>query len=106
MNTYYSSYSYLRCLAYDVGIGDITGQPTYFSTTINSPTVTSTVSGTQADLKYGIKTTEGNVSGGIAAIYFQKGYGYYQIGFTPKIPKTTDNTLSLTFRHSWSRKES
>ena len=47
---------------------------------------------------------QGNLPGGIGAFLVKMGIGLYQFGFTPKIMKTADDTLSLTFRHSWSRK--
>jgi hypothetical protein len=46
----------------------------------------------------------GNVPDGIGAVCIGMGIGAYQFGFTPKIMKTSDDTLSLTFRHSWARK--
>jgi len=48
--------------------------------------------------------SDGNLSGGIGAIRVKMGIGVYQFGFTPAIMKTADDILSLTFRHSWSRK--
>lgn len=46
----------------------------------------------------------GNHAGGIGAISFNHGIGFYQIGFTPTIPKDNTKVFSITVRHSWARK--
>lgn len=48
--------------------------------------------------------SSGNNASGIGAIRIRLGIGLYQFGFTPSIMKTANDTLSLTFRHSWARK--
>lgn len=51
-----------------------------------------------------IQTTHGNISGGIGKILFGSAVGSFQIVFTPtKIPKTTLNAFTFTFRITWSR---
>lgn len=58
----------------------------------------------QADTVTPFGLTNGNIPGGIRSLVVRKGWGCYQIQFTPKIPKDATKTLSLTFRHSWTRK--
>jgi hypothetical protein len=50
---------------------------------------------------YGL--TDGNLSGGISAVKFSFNWCAYQISFSPAIPKTSSQSLTLTFRHTWSR---
>lgn len=47
---------------------------------------------------------QGNIAGGIKSIQFSPGYGtwaYYQIEFTPNIPKDATKRLKLSFTHSF-----
>lgn len=48
--------------------------------------------------------TQWNNASGIGAILVGAGWGYWQIGFTPKILKTASDILTLQVRHSWGRK--
>lgn len=48
--------------------------------------------------------TAGNFAAGINSAFIKQGCGSYQIGFTPAIPKTNAQTLTLTFAHSWARR--
>lgn len=45
-----------------------------------------------------------NFAGGIQSVFIRKGIGSYQIGFTPPIMKTSAQTLTLKFSHSWARR--
>lgn len=45
-----------------------------------------------------------NNASGIGAILVRTGWGYWQIGFTPNIMKTSSDILTLQVRHSWGRK--
>lgn len=47
--------------------------------------------------------SQGNLSGGISALFYTSGSISFQIGFSPAIPKTSLNAFSLTVNHSWSR---
>ncbi len=58
----------------------------------------------QRDIVIFYDNTRGNNASGIGSIKITMGIGSYQFGFTPSIMKTSDDTLSLTFRHSWARK--
>ncbi|WP_417436413.1 hypothetical protein [Idiomarina abyssalis] len=46
----------------------------------------------------------GNHAQGIAAIGFTMGSCSYALHFSPNIPKTENDILSFTFKHSWGRK--
>lgn len=58
----------------------------------------------QSDTVVSFGLTQGNITGGIRSLVLRKGWGSYQIQFTPNIPKDAYKTLSLTLRHSWTRK--
>lgn len=58
----------------------------------------------QREISVFFGNSEGNNLSGIASIRVRLGIGLYQFGFTPSIMKTADDTLTLTFRHSWARK--
>lgn len=45
----------------------------------------------------------GNLAGGITVVKFSVAWCTYQVGFSPAIPKDATKTLTLTFRHSWTR---
>jgi len=47
--------------------------------------------------------SQANYAGGIGSVSGRMGIGSYQIGFTPHIPKTSDDVFSITIRHSWGR---
>lgn len=85
------------------------------SVTANIPSGTPSPSDSQTALAYSAGSyarehvifwgnSSGNIVDGIGAIRLVMGIGAYQFGFSPKIPKTSDDTLSLTFRHSWARR--
>jgi hypothetical protein len=50
-----------------------------------------------------IPPTIGNVTGGISAFVFSVGNTVWQYGFSPAIPKTSSNTLTLNFTHTFTR---
>ena len=97
---------YLGAVATSGALAAITAAPSggqYSSGAVTGPAY---VNGTcTTSLKYTWGVTEGNVPGGIRSIAFSLGIGRYQIEFNPPIPKTNLDTLSLTFSHSWARKE-
>ena len=47
--------------------------------------------------------TQGNFASGIKSIQFRLG-DYWQVEFDPVIPKTDQDTLSITFEMTWGRK--
>ena len=48
--------------------------------------------------------TVGNDANGLGAVLLNLGIGTYQIGFVPRIMKTSSDILVLVVRHSWGRK--
>jgi hypothetical protein len=48
--------------------------------------------------------SDSNLAGGISACYLSTGIPAFQIGFSPSIPKTSNDILSLVFTHSWGRR--
>lgn len=58
----------------------------------------------QLDFEFTWPLNVGNTAGGIRSVRLLMGIGSYQIEFTPNIPKTSQNVLSLTFRNSWARR--
>lgn len=93
-----------RPRVYSGDIGPITGSPSGTSVLSNlgSSPYSSGSLAREATLLLG--NPDANFAGGIGAFKINMGIGSYQFGFTPKIMKTSVDTLSLTFRHSWSRK--
>lgn len=47
--------------------------------------------------------TVGNFAGGIAACYGYAGAKYIQVGFSPAIPKTSNDVVTLRFKTTWGR---
>jgi hypothetical protein len=45
-----------------------------------------------------------NFATGVGSAWITPGPTSFQIGFTPKIPKTSSDILSIVFRHSWGRR--
>lgn len=91
--------------AYSGGIGAVTSVPS--GTAFNSTSQTPQNYGTGNLYRDHVllwDNNAGNIVEGIGACKLNMGIGAYQFGFTPNIPKTADDTLSLTFRHSWARK--
>lgn len=97
----YPSHTY----AYSGGLGPITDTPTGSYSSATSSKEESYVTGTySAAVTYFFGVDAGNIPGGIKSINFTMGTGRYQVEFTPAIPKTNKDTLSLTFGYSWARK--
>lgn len=97
----YHSFTY----AYSGGLGPITGSPTGSYEKPTSSKAESYVTDTySAAVTYFFGVDAGNIPGGIKSIGFVMGTGCYQVEFTPPIPKTNQDSLSLTFGYSWARK--
>jgi len=96
-------------LAYDGSIGAITADPSGTTDSSTSVTATAYTAGdyeSSAEATWG--PTAGNFGGGIGAVRFQgssvSGRPFrYQIGFSPKIPKTDVDQFTLSVSHSWTR---
>lgn len=91
--------------AYNGTIGSITGSPSGSFSAGTSVSTQSYSSGThQKDAIGSWGLSNGNLAGGITAIDIAFGFGMYQFGIDPAIPKTSSTVLDLTFRISWARK--
>ena len=85
--------------AYNGVIGRINEQPTGNRLTVSS--MIGTTDGLLARFSFGAAAGQMNLEGGIKSLSFPMGNGFYQIEFTPAIPKNSSNALSLQFSHSW-----
>lgn len=106
MSSSYMAYVNNNTISYNayVSISDIlavTTAPSLDTYLITTPTIT--IGTLQVDHKFNWPTNAGNIAGGIRSMVFLKGYMPFQIQFEPRIPKTVDNSLSLTLRHTWGR---
>ena len=97
--------SFTYCHTYNGAIGAITSAPTGVSGTYTSTVdISEYVSGTYTTTwEYSFSLSQGNATTGIMSISLYFCGAYYQIGFDPVIPKTSDETLILTFQASWAR---
>ena len=93
-------------VAYAGSIGAITSTPTGTAQLTGTGSVATYVAGDYySDITFSYALDAGNFpSPGITAFMFKMGIGTFQFGFSPGILKTSSKVLSLTFRHSWSRK--
>ena len=97
------------CTVYGTGatMGAITGTITGATGTSVPATVTAlsyTSGNFYRDYTQVMSTAQGNVSGGILGMEIQYGPYFdnnYQMIFTPAIPKTASNQLTMTFRLAW-----
>jgi hypothetical protein len=105
--SYDAGYNYVFNKAYPGSIGSISSQPSGTSVDyagMSTTTSASYVSGSYSlDLTISMGPTEGNVPGGIKSLKFLFGFNEHQIEFGTAIPKTSQDSLSLTFRHVWAR---
>jgi hypothetical protein len=91
--------------AYNGALGAVTSFPSGTAASASSLTAAAYSAGSYsraADI--GFALNNGNLSGGISALRFKLGIGTFQIGFTPAIPKTASDTLTLTVSHTWARR--
>lgn len=92
-------------LAYNGAIGAITGSPSGANTFVLAEKAAYVNNSLAAKTLVTASPAQGNLAGGIKSIRLSSlGVGSYQIEFTPNIPKTTENSLSLTVSYSWARK--
>lgn len=89
-------------------LGSLTGSPT--GTLSDGPTnmsisVASYSSGSyERVFTLGAPLGSANFAGGIGGLAIKIGIGAFQVGFTPKIPKTSSDILSIVLKHSWGRR--
>lgn len=83
-------------------LGPITGRPS--NTGVIGTRGSGTGTGTTRNFTDSFSVSQGNVAGGINTYLIQMGAGGYQFEFDPPIMKTNQDTLSLTFSHSWGRR--
>jgi len=87
--------------AYDGSIGIIDSTPSGVSDYL---ACTAYVSGSlTTSVTVSASITQGNFASGIKSIQFRLG-DYWQVEFDPVIPKTDQDTLSITFEMTWGRK--
>ena len=86
-------------------LGAITGTPSGSSVAISAAASPAYIPGTYyRDSVFTAALAQGNLSGGISAVYFQGSGAFGQISFSPVIAKDNTKTLSLTFRTAWARR--
>jgi hypothetical protein len=86
-------------------IGAVTGYPSGSSGFSAAPTFDSYSSGSferSCTITFGLG--DAVFVGGLGAFVVKMGIGTYQVGFSPKIPKTSEQVLTLDLNHSWARK--
>jgi hypothetical protein len=102
---YHAGYAPYGMTLYSGAIGAITSYPAGSASAGSAGVASSYTAGSfYRDITFSFSLTQGNVSGGALAARFTAGWGTYQLGFTPAIPKDNTKTLSLVIRHSWARK--
>lgn len=85
-------------------IAIITGDPGTPSSGKTPSSVASYIDGTYfRDFKGDWLAGDGNYAGGIKSCTLQTPVGFWQMGFDPPVPKTSEYIFSLTFRVHWAR---
>ena len=101
---YYSTNA--LCHSYDGDIGLITDNSpsgTALAIPYNRLSVAYTNGTYTQTLTMQADPTDWNHATGIKSVAVHWGHNLWQISFTPPIPKTADDVLSLTFSHTWAR---
>jgi hypothetical protein len=93
--------SYL--LAYDGSIGIIDSNPSGDSDSLESTEYAYVSGSLTTSVTVSASIEQGNLASGIKSIRFQLG-DVWQVEFDPAIPKTDQDTLSITFEMTWGRK--
>ena len=91
----------LYARAYDGSIGIINSDPSGDSDSLDCTAYVSGSLTTSVTVSASIE--QGNLASGIKSIRFHLGE-YWQVEFDPVIPKTDQDTLSITFEMTWGRK--
>lgn len=95
----------LGVIAYSGPIGPVTGVPSGTTSNLANASPGTYVSGSfQLDRVVTAQAEQANFGTGLRSIKMQMGIGVYQIEFTPPIPKTNVDVVSLTMRISWGRR--
>jgi len=90
--------------AYDGSIGIINSDPSGDQDILDCTAYTAYVSGSlTTSVTVSASIEQGNLASGIKSIRFCLG-DYWQVEFDPVIPKTDQDTLSITFEMTWGRK--
>jgi len=101
-------HTYTNAIVYAGSIGAVTGIPSGASSagaTVTSPSYVN--NSLERVFNYAFSLSQGNVTGGISsflAIPGNNSWGQFQFGFGTVISKTSAQTLTLSFRHSWARR--
>ena len=97
--------------AYNGAIGAITGIPAGTSSALGCAPLAYSSGSMQTKCTVTASPAQGNLSGGIKSLYLTRlgpgnanSTGAYQVEFTPAIPKTATNSLSLILSVTWARK--
>jgi len=108
--SYWPSIFYARdaqsydCTLYDGNMGAIDGRPSGLYKSTGSFEIEDYVVGNRyIDWTYSFGPSQGNLTEGASALLVNMCGGSYQFRIIPKIFKTSDDVLSLTFRASWDR---
>lgn len=90
-------------IAYDGSIGVITSLPSGNFALSDSFSADAYVNGNYfVDHSFTFGLSKANFASGIGAVSCAIGSCRFQIGFSPKIPKTSSQIFTLKLRHSWS----
>lgn len=99
-------YSGLNAFAYEDGtqIGAITSLPSGASSQYDDDYADSYLPDThERTVNFKFNTGKANYAGGISAFSCIVGWGCYQMEFSPSIPKTSNDELTISVTHSWGR---
>lgn len=90
-------------VAYTGDIGGVTSSPAGGSVE-NMPFTASAYSAGSYERRFVMSLGLNNANFNIRSVLVKMGIGTYQCQFDPAIPKTSNDLLNLTFRHSWARR--
>ena len=91
-------------LFFDGYVGAITSGPSGQSSSSSALAAGYSAGSHELAVTISASLDQGNFAAGIGALRAKMGIGTYQIGFTPKIPKTANDILSIVVKHSWARR--
>lgn len=93
--------------AYDGTIGSVFQTPNYAesATNVQSDVVFSTyvIGSYERTCTFKIAVNKANFTNNLRSLTLKPSIGFFQCQFTPAIPKTVNNVLTLTFKFSWGR---
>jgi hypothetical protein len=85
-------------------LGAVTGTPSGTQGTINPPSAVDSYVGGSYERSFRITVGLSERTTPIYAMFFGTSLGAWQVQFTPELPKTAINVLTLDFTVSWARK--